>query len=173
MEVQSEPALTEKGPSLVVRRISDWRRLRDLRLLALAEAPYAFGSTLAREQAFGEAEWTSRCRGAVWVAAWRSDVAVGLACLGPAQASEPSCRRIFSMWVSPRARGGAVAGAMLHFLTGWAAAEGYSVVRLHVAAGNRRAFDLYSRHGFRPTGASEPIRGDPQVSALELKLDLV
>ncbi|MHB1500690.1 MAG: GNAT family N-acetyltransferase [Candidatus Dormibacteria bacterium] len=156
----------------MVRRIRDWRRLRDLRLLALAEAPYAFGSTLAREQAFGEAEWTSRCREAVWVAAWRSDVAVGLACLGPAQASEPSCRRIFSMWVAPAARGGSTAGALLQFLTGWAAAEGYTVVRLHVVAGNPRAFDLYSRHGFHPTGTLEAIGGDPQVSALELQLDL-
>ncbi|WP_434440571.1 hypothetical protein [Lentzea sp. E54] len=35
----------------------EWRVWRDIRLEALASDPSEFGSTLAREQAYGDDEW--------------------------------------------------------------------------------------------------------------------
>jgi hypothetical protein len=40
--------------------MTDWQALREIRLQALLDAPDAFGSTHAREAAFGEDEWCRR-----------------------------------------------------------------------------------------------------------------
>jgi hypothetical protein len=47
----------------------DWQTLRDVRLAALADAPYAYGSTLAVEQGFDESTWRDRIDTALWVLA--------------------------------------------------------------------------------------------------------
>jgi ribosomal protein S18 acetylase RimI-like enzyme len=49
-------------PDVVVRSLTadDWQQARAARLAALAEAPYAFSSTLAKEQAYGDDLWQRR-----------------------------------------------------------------------------------------------------------------
>jgi ribosomal protein S18 acetylase RimI-like enzyme len=73
-------------PDVLVRRLvaDDWEQARDARLAALAEAPYAFASTLAREQAFGEEVWRSRTGSVRTVAAFAGATIVGLATGVPA-----------------------------------------------------------------------------------------
>ena len=39
---------------------ADWEVMREIRLAALQEAPYAFGSTYAREASFTQEQWLAR-----------------------------------------------------------------------------------------------------------------
>jgi len=77
---------------VVVRRLvaEDWEQARAARLAALTEAPYAFSSTLAREQAFDEAVWRSRAGSGRTFGAFDGGVIVGLVTGLPADEVPPS-----------------------------------------------------------------------------------
>ncbi len=164
---------TADGLQLVVVRLLDGQQLRELRLEALADSPHAFGSTLERERAFSQEEWQQRCEGSVWAAAHWAGRPVGLACLGRGADDEETCRRIFAMWVSPSVRGSGAAASLLHFLLGWAAAEGAHSVLLHVVEDNFPAYSFYMRHGFCPAGKREPLVSNPAVWTVEMRFDMV
>lgn len=151
--------MTEAGH--LVRRLGpdDWRELRALRLRALADAPDAFGATLAEEEAQPEASWL-RWFGpgdrVVIVAEVRGRL-VGMAAGGPAPSDEPSAG-LYSMWVEPAARGTGVAGAIVNAVVEWAREAGFPVLGLGVTISNDRAIALYERLGFVDTGRRFPLR---------------
>lgn len=145
-----------------VRRLTgeDWRLLRDVRLAALADAPHAYGSTLALEQTFDEAEWRRRLSTALWVVAAHNVSFVGL--IG-AVLSKPDTPMLMSMWVHPDHRGRGVGDALITELLDLMAENRWSHVVLRVADGNDAARRLFLRHGFTPTGHREPLESDPTV----------
>ncbi|GAA2379938.1 GNAT family N-acetyltransferase [Dactylosporangium salmoneum] len=148
--------------TISVRRLGpeDWREWRDVRLAALADAPEAFGSSLAREGAYDEAEWRAWLRPERGLKA----LAGGDGIIG---AWVPEDRggavELYSMWVRPDARGRGIADALLAEALGWAEQEGRERVELWVIDGNDRARRLYERHGFRATGHTQPHPRDPEV----------
>jgi len=127
----------------------DWRLWRKLRLEALEEAPYAFGSTLADWQGQGdtEARWRSRLLDVPLnvVAEWQG-TAAGMAS-GTALAPDGSIELI-SMWVAAFARGHGVGDSLVNAVTEWAREQQASSVALAVFGDNERAVALYRRHGF-------------------------
>ncbi|SDU81567.1 Ribosomal protein S18 acetylase RimI [Microlunatus sagamiharensis] len=134
----------------------DWARWRTLRLAALAEAPYAFGSTLAGTLADdGEAYWRARLttvpHNLVVVLAGQDAGMVSLVAPDPADGSP----ELISMWVSPHARGTGAADAAVEAVL--AVADGEHPgrpVTLSVFADNAAATRLYRRHGFVDAGPS-------------------
>src|SRR5258708_32324061 len=94
-------------PVVLIREVApgDWQVMRDIRLAALREAPYAFGSTYAREASFTEAQWRGRISDrAVTYVAYLPDVAEPAGIAG-VYAEDDGSAELVSMWVAPAARG--------------------------------------------------------------------
>ncbi|NJP68146.1 GNAT family N-acetyltransferase [Streptomyces spiramenti] len=140
----------------------DWPLWRDLRLAALAEAPYAFGSTLAQWQGSGDREerWRARLAipGACDLVALRDGLPVGMASGVPGEGAANT--ELISMWVSPTARGEGVGDYLIQAVERWATGRGATTLRLSVMPDNRKATALYERHGFTDTGEPGDLLAD-------------
>ena len=144
-----------EAEGIVVRALSadEWRTWRDIRLRSLADAPEAFGSTLAREQGFTESDWLRWLRG-ISVLATVEGVP---AALGGGFRVRDGWMRVVAMWTDPAYRRRGLAVRVLDVVVAAARAEGRRLV-LDVAQGNSAARTAYERYGFVATGESEPIR---------------
>jgi len=137
----------------------EWPRWRALRRAALAQAPEAFGSTLAQWSGEGDTEqrWRDRWVGVPYnLVVVRDGQDVGMASLtapgGPHGAGLPE---LVSMWVAPAVRGTGAADAAVEAVLALAAEHypGRSVA-LSVYEANAAARRLYARHGFVDAGPS-------------------
>jgi GNAT superfamily N-acetyltransferase len=160
--------------NMTYRRLAsaDWAQLRDARLAALAEAPYAFASTLDRELGFTEQLWRERAGSGRTVGAWHGDAIVGMATGLPE--SGGSGWHLVGMWVSPPWRGKDVASRLVGEVCGLAWQSDAQAVTLWVTEVNDRARAFYRKLGFRPTGARQPVRAeepDHWEEELALRLD--
>jgi GNAT superfamily N-acetyltransferase len=157
---------------LHVRRLTaaEWGLFRDLRLEALADAPFAFGSALAQERQRTEADWRRRLELRAQFVVRARDAAVGTA--GCVEDEGPGAELV-SMWVRPDWRGQGVGDLLVRAVLDWACARGHDQVRLWVSEGNHAAERLYARHGFARTGESQPMTpDDPTRREFAMRCDL-
>lgn len=140
--------------------VTEWRAVREVRLRALAADPAAFGSTLAREQAFDDGVWRERLAAGRTFLARRDGDVVGIASFY-AEPGRQDERELVGMWVAPEARRTGVAPALVEAVRQAAAAEGAARLGLFIAEGNEPARRLYERLGFRSTGEVQELRSDP------------
>ncbi len=150
-----------------------WPLLKDVRLRALADAPYAFGTTLAEAQAYSDAEWQARARrfselppAAGCITYWDNTPCGMASAYLPAE--RPDAAELTAFWVAPEHRGRGVADALITFIVNWASAQSLAVLEATVVEDNHRAIAFYKRMGFQATGHSEPFRGDPSKRILLL-----
>jgi ribosomal protein S18 acetylase RimI-like enzyme len=163
-----------------VRRLteSDWAALRATRLAALAEAPYAFASTLEREQGFTEQTWRERLGPDALAVYFGADVGDGAdagagaggngaepsplaglaALLGPSAATGLDGWHLVSMWVNPATRGQGLADRLIAAVCDLAREQGAVELELWVTLGNDRARAFYQRNGFNGTADRQLIR---------------
>nr|WP_240968419.1 GNAT family N-acetyltransferase [Streptomyces sp. HNM0575] len=141
----------------------DWRCWRELRLAALADAPYAFNSRLADWQGGGDREerWRAPLSipGSYNLVALLDGEPAGMARGVPG--AETGTAHLHSLWVSGRARGHGVADRLMRAVERWAAGSGAGRLYLGVLPGNGHAIALYRRHGFEETAAGAPGRTLP------------
>lgn len=164
---------------VVVRafRAGEWRTYRGLRLQSLADAPDAFGSTLAAEESEPDAFWVERLRDGVSSACQLPLVVeadgepAGLAWCRYDDGAQRGL--LFQMWVAPRARGRGAGRMLLDAFSTWARARGATELVLNVTCSNDAAVRLYTAFGFVPFGVREPLRpgSDEPVQPMRLPVD--
>lgn len=145
-----------------VRRLGpdDWAVFRDIRLAALADAPDAFGSSLAREQAFTEDVWRQRVSGPVYVVEDPGPVSVG------GVFDNDGTPHVWGMWTHPDHRCRGHARVILDALI-----PAGTTAQLDVNVTNGGARTVYERYGFVGTGDLEPLRpgSDQQIELMVLR----
>lgn len=144
----------------------DWQLFRTVRLAALREAPYAFGSTLEHEVGRAEADWR---RGLLSRTRFVAEVDGSVAgTVSGGDATTPGTAAITAMWVDPLYRRRGVGDLLIKHVLEWARGQGYSDVVLWVAERNEAAERLYERNGFRRTGDVAEVR--PGEARLEYEM---
>lgn len=149
---------------LQVLTSDDWPLWRELRLRALAEAPYAFGSRLDDWETADEGRWRERLD----LADSRNLVArmdgapVGMA----TGIVVDGAHELISMWVAPEARGVGVGDELVAGVCKWARERGAREVRLDVVQTNAPAIALYVRHGFVDVGPAHDMGERAMVKVL-------
>jgi ribosomal protein S18 acetylase RimI-like enzyme len=147
----------------------DWPVWRELRLRALAEAPYAFGSKLADWQGAGDREqrWRDRLmwKGAHNVVGLLDARPAGMASGMPA---DDGSVELISMWVAPEGRGRGLGEALVGEVERWAGSTGADRFVLAVVASNARALAFYRRLGFIEKGM---LPRESEDEALELRME--
>lgn len=126
----------------------EWRKYRDIRLLALKTDPDAFCSTYKEEVALSETEWRRRIE-AMWFAKVDANV-VGLVGL-LARENDPnqSYGDMVSLWVNPQFRGQGAARLLVAKLQALAPSLSLGKIALQVNKTQLNAIKLYERMGFR------------------------
>ncbi|TCO49321.1 ribosomal protein S18 acetylase RimI-like enzyme [Kribbella antiqua] len=127
----------------------DWKLWRELRLAALEEAPYAFGSTLEDWADASEQRWRDRLNtpGAFQVIAHLDGTPAGMAGGLPMDGAA----ELVGMWIAPTGRGRGVGDALIQAVENWARGNDIRTLNLSVAVGNEPAHKLYLRNGFADT----------------------
>ena len=144
--------------------MADWQALRDIRLQALRDAPYAFSSTYARESAFGEDEWQRRAtRDGSFIAFIPEACPAGL---GGGYLAAPEVVELIGMFVRPQARGRGVGEALIDAVIAWARKKDATSVHLWVTETNKHARLLYERCGFTVTAERQPLPSNPALGEL-------
>jgi ribosomal protein S18 acetylase RimI-like enzyme len=129
----------------------DWQVWRELRLAALEEAPYAFGSQLSDWVDAEEGRWRARLDlpGSRNVVAVLDGRPVGMA--SGLRAEEDGVVELVSMWIAPDGRGRGIGDRLMAQVEQWAREADAQVLKLSVANGNEIAHNLYLRAGFTDT----------------------
>ena len=158
-------------------RKSEARRLRELRLRALRDAPDAFATTVEQAQERPPQHWEDF--------AVKSEVAatqVTLVVVDDARwlamtscfldEEVPHAAWLVQMWVEPESRGLGLGRRLVEAAADWARARGVTRLKTSVSEGNAAAEALYEAVGFHPTGERGRLASNPSVAEVGLIREL-
>ena len=142
-----------------------WPLLKAVRLRALADAPEAFGTTLAQASAWDDARWQENARRftllppATSFLAYADDTPCGMAnCFTLQEDSQTA--ELTAFWVAPQQRGQGIADALVAAIISWAKLQGVTTLQAWVVEDNARALGFYQKFGFEETKERQPHAPD-------------
>jgi ribosomal protein S18 acetylase RimI-like enzyme len=140
-----------------------------VRLRALRDSPWAFGSSHARELDHTAERWqrfADQVDSVIYVA-MEEDACVGMAG-GFMPPDLVGTVQLWGMWVAPDARGRGHGRALLEAVVAWAGERDAATVRLDVTDTERArpAAALYRAAGFVATGERRALESDPSLQTL-------
>lgn len=162
--------------SQVVTRIrsDQWRILRDVRLRALEEAPYAFATTLAGGKKRTDRDWQDMARDHATL----SDRAYFMAYVGDNPCGMAGCYRraadivvLTAMWVAPEVRGQKIGEQIVCAVIEWAREGGATTLEAWVSENNPARF-FYKKIGFKETCSTEPLRSNSKIQMVLMRRDI-
>ncbi len=153
--------------------------LRQVRLRALREAPYAFGTRYEDAVDQPNDEWTSIARASsrgsrrTYFLAFDSETGpdwpVGMV---QARRRPPTDCLLFSMWVAPEVRRGGAGRGLVQAVADWGAGWGARRVVLWVTGVNAGAQRFYERIGFRLLNDGPEAESGRSYGALAMERDI-
>lgn len=149
----------------------DWHRYRQIRLVSLADAPDAFGTTFAAAAELTEMDWRAQLAAVQTFVAVVGGMDAGTV-RGVADEQDQDSACLISMWVAPAFRGQGVGDRLIGAVIDWARSAGFARLVLDVADANQAAIGLYARMGFEPTGETGTLP-PPRTHVLEHRRKLL
>lgn len=154
-------------------RQGEGARLRELRLRALSDAPYAFATSLKAAEGRSAEHWedfalkseAAETQVTFVVVADRTWLGMASAFLQP---DEPGTAEMVQMWVEPRSRGLGLGRRLVDAVADWARKRGVTRLKASVTEGNVAAESLYAAVGFRPTGEQRALASNPSLREVGL-----
>lgn len=123
-------------------------RLRELRLRALADAPFAFGADYKVESEKPLEYWQEYLRNTDWCFAVIDGKDIGLLSVDKADADRGSDCWMASWWIDEAYRGQGIPKLMLNWLDNLCTSKGWTKQGLGVWPENERAIAAYIKLGF-------------------------
>lgn len=140
---------------VIIRRIQTGEAdlYKQIRLLALKEAPYAFSSTYDSANQRSDESWQEQVESSALgidratFIAFSDHVPIGIAALYRDQENGDT-GELLQVWVHPEFRGTAVVRDLMDEIFRWAAENNFRKVFAGVAKENTRALKFYAKYGF-------------------------
>ena len=135
----------------------DWEMLRDLRLRAVEEEPYAFAKTYEEEAKTTEEEWREKLATSSYFFAKEDDKPVGMVCTVREKGVKlQHIARMFSVYVVPEARSKGIGSALMRAAMDELERDPTTVkIKLYVSEMQKEAQGLYEKMGFKIMGTQE------------------
>jgi len=134
-------------------QIGEAELFKQVRLMSLRDAPFAFSSTYASALQRSEESWreqadsTSLGSDRATFIAFSDEEPIGIAALYRLEDRE-EIGKLLQVWVAPEHRGTGLIWELMDAIFEWAGENNFRTILSRVRTGNTRAYNFYIKYGF-------------------------